>query len=191
MTSETIIATEDEQQRRVRPPVERWILVGMLVLAALVSFGANAYLSSAAVDATAGSFARARMPGTITTTMHPGEWKVWLEGPGTVDRVEVVDGQGRSIEVDQHLGDIDYRHDGFEARPVASFTVPRGGLSAGVVVTVTGSADVIETAFAVGPSDEFGYVDLARYGTVLVIGLILLVAATIIVVPILRSRRNP
>ena len=54
MTSETIIATEDAQQRRVRPPVERWILVGMLVLAALVSFGANAYLSSAAVDATAG-----------------------------------------------------------------------------------------------------------------------------------------
>ena len=174
-----------------RPPASRWMLVAMSVLAALITYGANAYLSAAAIDATADSFDRARVPGTVVATMHPGEWRVWLEGPGTIDAVQVVDGSGRSIEVGNGDGDANYRHGGFDSRAIASFTIPRGGLSPDVRVTVTGRAETPETSFAVGPADEFSYVRPADYATVLAIALILLVAAAIAVVPILRSRRSP
>lgn len=173
-----------------RPSTARWFLVGLLALAALLAYGSNAYLASSAIDATAKTFDRTRMPGTITTTMHPGPWRVWLEGPGTIDTVEVTDGSGRSIDVSAGDGDTNYRHDGFEAQSVATFTIPRGGLSPDVRVTVTGAGDVPETTFAVGPADEFDYVRLADYGTTLTIALTLLVAAAIAVLPILRSRRR-
>jgi hypothetical protein len=165
------------------------VLVAMAVLAALIAYGANAFLTAGAIDATANSFERTRLPGTITT-MHPGEWRVWLEGPGTMDAVEVCDGSGRPIEVRDGDGDTNYNHGGFEARAVASFTIPRGGLSPDVRVTVTGSAETPETSFAVGPADDFDYVRPAYYATVAVIALILLVGAAIAVAPILRNRRS-
>lgn len=186
--------TRQEERPTITPPsrpaASRWVLVAMSVLAALVAYGANAYLSAAAIDATANSFDRARLPGTVTATMHPGEWRVWVEGPGTVDAVEVVDGSGRPIEVGDGDGDTTYRHGGFDARAVASFTIPRGGLSPDVRVTVTGSAETPETSFAVGPADDFDYVRPSYYATVLAIALILLVAAAIAVLPILRGRRK-
>lgn len=173
-----------------RPTASRWVLVAMCVLAALIAYGANAYLSSAAIDASAESFTRARLSGTVTVTMRPGEWRVWLEGPGSVDAVQVVDGSGRPIEVRDRNGDTDYRHGGLDARAVASFTIPRGGLSPDVRVTAIGSAETPETMFAVGPADEFGFVRPVYYATVLVIALILLVAAAIAVIPILQGRRS-
>lgn len=173
-----------------RPPALRWVLVAMALLAALIAYGANAYLTSGAVDATANSFDRADLPGTITATMHPGEWRVWLEGPGTVESIDVIDGSGRPIEVRDGDGDTSYRHGGFESIAVASFTIPRGGLSPDVKVTVIGSAETPETSFAIGPADDFDYVRPAYYATVLVIALILFVAAAIAVMPVLRSRRS-
>ena len=173
-----------------RPPATRWVLVAMSVMAALVAYGANSYLSSAATDATANSFDRARPPATIAATMHPGEWRVWLEGPGTVDAVEIVDGNGRPIEVRDGDGGISYHHDGFESRVVASFTIPRGGLFPDVRVRVTGIAESPETTFAVGPADDFDYVRPARYATILAIGLMLLVGGAVAVAPILRRRRG-
>lgn len=172
-----------------RPPASRWVLVAMSVIAALIAYGANALLSTAAIDATADSFDRTRLPGTVTVTMRPGEWRVWLEGPGAVEAVEAVDGSGRPIEVRMGDGDSTYHHGGSESRAVASFTIPRGGLSPDVRVTVTGTVESPETSFAVGPADAFDYVRPADYATILAITLVLLVAAAIAVAPILRSRR--
>lgn len=173
-----------------RPRPARYLLVALLVLGALVAIASNALLSSAAIDATAKSFARSPLPGTITTDLHPGTWNVWREGGGTVDAVTVVDPSGRTFEV--RLGDdgSTYRYNGMESTKVASFDVPRGGQVIDARVTVSGTGEMGDTTVAVGPADEFSYVDRAKYGTIVVVLIDLVVIALIVVAPILWTRRR-
>lgn len=173
-----------------RPDRSRYVIVALLVLGGLIAFGTNAFITSAAIDATAKSFARSTIPGTITTDLHPGTWNVWLEGPGTIDDVRVTDRSGATIDVRMGGGGTGYTRDGFTASKVASFEIPRGGMMSGARIAVNGSAEFPEVAFSVGPADEFGYVDIARYGTVVVIAIDLLAIALIVIVPIVRARRR-
>lgn len=174
----------------IRPDRSRYVVVALLVLGALIAFGTSAFITSAAIDATAKSFARSTIPGTVTTDLHPGMWNVWLEGPGAIDEVRVTDATGRTIDTRLGGGGTSYNRDGFTASKVASFEIPRGGLMSAARITVSGRADEPEAAFAVGPADEFRYVDIARYGTVTVIAIDLLAVALIVVVPIVRARRR-
>lgn len=188
--STTAPPTPDPLPRVDRPLRSRYALVALLVLGALLAFATDAFITSAAIDATAKTFNRSSVPGTITTSLHPGTWNVWLEGPGTVDDVLVTDSSGRAIEVRMQNGGTSYTRDGFTATRVASFEIPRGGMSTGVRIEVIGRAEFPEVAFAVGPADEFRYVDVARYGTIAVIAIDLLAIALIIAVPIIRYRRR-
>lgn len=168
----------------------RYALVALLVLGALLSLATDTFITSGAIDATAKTFMRTSLPGTITADLHPGTWNVWLEGPGVIDHVTVVDSSGRAIDVRMGGGGVSYTRDGFTAAEVASFDIPRGGMMSGVRITATGTPDVRETTFAIGPADEFHYVDLAHYGTAAAILIDLLVIGLLIVVPILRYRRR-
>lgn len=173
-----------------RPLRSRYVVVVLLVLGALVAFGTNVFIVSGAIDATAKSFARSSIPGTITTDLHPGTWNVWLEGPGTIDTVTVTDASGRAFDVRMGGGGTSYNRSGFTASKVASFEVPRGGMVTKARVTASGTSGTPESAFAVGPADEFGYTDIAKYGSIVVIVIDLVAIALIVAVPIIRHRRR-
>lgn len=173
-----------------RPSKWRYALVVLLGFAGLLTLVANEFLVSAAQEATADSFPRSPVPGSITADLHPGTWYLWLEGPARIDEVTATDRSGRSLEVETVEDGTAYTHDGLLSEPVARFEVPRGGMMEDVTVRIAGVPDFSDVRFALGPPDDFSYVSIARALTITSIVIIVAVILTIIIAPVLVRRRR-
>lgn len=174
------------------PPLRsRWVLSALLVVVALVCVVMWGLLTLWATDATGKAFARADLPGELTTDLHPGVWKVYAEGPAAVDRVTVAYPDGRPVEVDRVDGaGSAYDRGGFTAIPVATFELPLGGEWPDMEISVTGSAEDPDTTFAVGAADELTPMDQQRWGMLALLVVNVGAALAIGVVPLVRRRRQ-
>jgi hypothetical protein len=168
------------------------VLAALLVLVALATFVLWALLVGVAADATADSFERGDVPGEVTTDLHPGTWNLYAEGPVTIQDVTATRKDGRPVQVTEHSPTgADYDRGGSQARLVADFDIPLGGMSGELTVAVTGTTEPgAEGAFAVGAADEFDFLGIQRWAMVALLAVNLTAAVLIGVVPIIRRRRH-
>lgn len=174
--------------RGLRPLRSRYVLVVLLPLVALVAVVLWALTADARATASAETYPRSDIPGSITVQPRAGTWFVYAEGATRDFDVEVVAPDGTQVPVRELQAGGVYEIRGTQAEAVASFDVP-AMTDTGYTVRAVGSPDP-QATFAVGDDDLIGWTRLSQ-----VAGLALLLvnagaAVAIVVVPIARYRRH-
>ena len=173
-----------------KPLKSRYVLVVLLPLVALLS----AVLWSITVYAGAGSaaeaYARGTIPGQVTVDVHPGTWVVFEEASIRDFTVRVVAADGTEVPVRYIRGEGGYVYDvhGAQATAVAAFDVPVGVIEQ-YTVTSVGEADS-QGSFAVGEDSPITWSRVNGWATVALLLVNVGAAAAIVVVPIVRYRRQ-
>ena len=192
VSDERVATRPAEGTAVVRPLRSRWLLAALLVIVALATAVLWAFLTKAAVDATADAFLRGDVPGELTADLHPGTWNIYAEGPVTIRDLTVTHADGRPVPVTEHPPTgAGYERGGTQANLIAEFDIPIGGMSGELRIAATGTTEPgAEGAFAVGAADEFGVIGFQRWGMVALLAVNLSAAVLVVVMPIVRHRRH-